>query len=241
MGFHRHRDGETFQRNWTPSIQGHQCYESWNSEKKRWQMYHALQCGFIEHRTLVSHNSLSKSAQHPRKQFQADVKSSLNGLRIKKSRLWRSSRQKKWILWCKLQGATLGHLETDCENVFRDMKHWRNSNYESLWRCDIREKCLHWDELQNGSCRRLWFGRPNISMQRIHTSSRWSKLKNLCKVLHIIPHDILTSAQLKFRLLPPQRKIEIPGWWYAEGKTATWSYISTIQTTIPQVLNCWST
>ena len=29
----------------------------------------------------------------------------------------------KEILWCKLQGAIIGHLETDCENVLRDVKH----------------------------------------------------------------------------------------------------------------------
>ena len=45
--------------------QEHQCFESWSSEKKRWHTYHTLQCGFIEHRILVSHNSLSKSVQYP--------------------------------------------------------------------------------------------------------------------------------------------------------------------------------
>ena len=48
--------------NRSPSIQGHQCFEPWNSEKKRWQMYYTLQCGFVEHRTLISH----KSAQYLR-------------------------------------------------------------------------------------------------------------------------------------------------------------------------------
>ena len=38
------------------------------------------------------------------------------------------------ILWNKLQGATVGHPETDCENNF-----------------SIREKSLCWDELQNYS------------------------------------------------------------------------------------------
>ena len=33
------------------------------------QRYHILQCGFSEHRTLVSHNSLSKSAQYLRSSF----------------------------------------------------------------------------------------------------------------------------------------------------------------------------
>ena len=34
-----------------------------------WQKYHTHQCGFSEHRTLVSHNSSSKSAQYPRSSF----------------------------------------------------------------------------------------------------------------------------------------------------------------------------
>ena len=70
LRFHRHRDGGTFQRNWSPSVQEHQCSESWNSERKNeWQGYHTLQCGFSKHRTLVSHNSLSKSAQSRRSSF----------------------------------------------------------------------------------------------------------------------------------------------------------------------------
>ena len=38
-------------------------------DDQRKKMYHTLQCGFIEHRTLVSHNSLSKSAQYLRSSF----------------------------------------------------------------------------------------------------------------------------------------------------------------------------
>ena len=42
-------------------------------------------------------------------------------------------------------------------------------------------------------------------------------------------------------ILVQQRKIENPGWWDAEVKIATWkSYVLMIQTTIPQVLICWS-
>ena len=32
------------------------------------------------------------------------------------------------ILWCKLQRATMVHLETDCENNFRDSEHWRKTS-----------------------------------------------------------------------------------------------------------------
>ena len=103
----------------------HQCFERGILKKKRWQMYHTLQCGFIEHRTLVSHDSLSKSVQ-------AGVKSWLSGFRVKKKKestvekfaakendqlLKNVKPQEVNFLWCKLQGATIGHLETDCENV----------------------------------------------------------------------------------------------------------------------------
>ena len=42
--------GGTFPRNWTPSIiQGHQCFESWHSEKEKCQRHHTLQCGCFKH------------------------------------------------------------------------------------------------------------------------------------------------------------------------------------------------
>ena len=42
------------------------------------------------------------------------------------------------------------HLETDCENVFRTLKHWRNApNFPSLRRCVILEQGLHWNVLQD--------------------------------------------------------------------------------------------
>ena len=69
MGFHRHTNGRTIQRYKSSSIQEYSCFESWKSEKQRWQKYHTLQCGFIGHRTLVSHNSLSNSAQYLRSSF----------------------------------------------------------------------------------------------------------------------------------------------------------------------------
>ena len=66
MGVHRHTHGGTIQRNWSPSIQEHQCFESSNSAMKRWRWHHTLQWGLMEHRTLVSHHSLSNSAQYQR-------------------------------------------------------------------------------------------------------------------------------------------------------------------------------
>ena len=109
----------TFQRNWSPSIQLHQCLESWNSEKKK--VADVPYASMPRHRTQNSCSAefTQQISSVSTKQFQAGVKSSLNGLRNKKSRLWRSSwqkktsswkmwRRKKGILWCKLQGATIG-------------------------------------------------------------------------------------------------------------------------------------
>ena len=55
-----------------------------------------------------------------------------------------------------------------------------------------------------------------------------------------ISQNILASMELKLRFFPRQRKSEPLGLWYAEGRSATWrNYISMIQTTIPQFLNCY--
>ena len=43
-----------------------------------------------------------------------------------------------------------------------------NRIYESLWRCDIRETSLFWDDLQNYSWRRRLFWRSNFSLQSTH-------------------------------------------------------------------------
>ena len=63
---HSHTNGGRIERNWSSSIQEHQCFESWNSEKKEEQRNRTLQFGCFEHRTLISNDSLSKSAQYLR-------------------------------------------------------------------------------------------------------------------------------------------------------------------------------
>ena len=124
-------------------------------------------------------------------QFQAGVKSSLNGPRIKKSRLWRSSRQKKMI--SSWQMCAAARSEFFCASskerqsgIWKQIARmsseiWntrqRNSIYESLWICDIPEKGLYRDELQNYSWRRWWFWRSNLSLLRIHTPSWRSKFR----------------------------------------------------------------
>ena len=53
-------------RNWSPNIQRYQCVESWYSEMEAKPRHHTLQCGLVEHRTLVSNHPLCKSAQYLR-------------------------------------------------------------------------------------------------------------------------------------------------------------------------------
>ena len=38
---------------------------------------------------------------------------------------WRAWIHKKWTLWCELEGLVHQYPETDCENVFRTLNHWR--------------------------------------------------------------------------------------------------------------------
>ena len=134
MGFHCRRNGGTFQRDWTPSIQGHQCFESWNSEKEKvadepctsMRIHRTQNSCFAQFTQQISSVSTE--------QYQAGVKSSLNGLRIKKSRLRKSSQKKKasryWKMWsrkkwfflCNPQGATIGNLDTDGENALQSFQ-----------------------------------------------------------------------------------------------------------------------
>ena len=193
LEFHRRTDGGTIQRNWSPNvIQEHQCCDSWNSEKERWQRYHTLQCGFIEHRTLVSHSSLSKSAEYLRSSLKLVWRVRSKDSESERVDFRKVRGKRKWAVTDECETARsnffganfkerkIHHLETDCENVFRSLKLWRKYPiYDSLWRCVILEKSLYWDELQNHSWRRWWFWRSNPSMQRIHTSSWKFRFQNL--------------------------------------------------------------
>ena len=71
--------------------------------------------------------------------------------------------------------------------------------YESLWRCNIREKSLYFDELQNLSWRRRWSRRSNSSMQRIHTSSRKFRSQNQCNHLRT-NHNWTSSSSSYFTI-----------------------------------------
>ena len=185
IGFHLHRDGGTFHSNWSPSIQGHQCFESCNSEKKRWQMYDRLQCGFVEHRTLVSHNSLSKSAQSLRSSVKMVWRVRSMDSESKRVVCGDFRGKRKWAATEKCEAARSEFLGVNSKErksgIWKQIARmsseiWntgeRNPIHESLWRCGIYEKNLSWDELQNYSWRRWLFWRPNLSLQRIHTLPR---------------------------------------------------------------------
>ena len=78
----RHRWWHDSQRNWSPSVQEYECFELWNSEKKE-KRHHTHPCGCFEHRTLISHDSLSSETTE---QLLASVKSSVK-CRMRQSRL----------------------------------------------------------------------------------------------------------------------------------------------------------
>ena len=111
------------------NIQRYQCSESWNSEKKRWQRYHTLRCGFIEHRALVSHDSLSKSGQYRRSSIKlAQWTPNQKELTVAKSVAKENEQLLKNVKPQEVNSLVrtpMGHLETDCENNFRDLQHWR--------------------------------------------------------------------------------------------------------------------
>ena len=101
-------------------------------------------------------------------QFQAGVKSSLNGLRIKKSRLWRSSRQRKRAAAEKCEATRsdfFGAISKEPQSgiwkqiVGMSSEVWNTGErfpiFESLWRCNVCEKSVYWDKLQNCSWRKM--------------------------------------------------------------------------------------
>ena len=125
MGFNHDTNGGTIQRDESSNIQKHQCFESWTSEKGGWQRHHTLHCGCVKHRTLISNDSLSKSAQY--------LRSSLQLMH------WRMGNRKKKILWCGLQGVMIPY----CDKCLQNFQHWRKkSNLHKFRRCVFLTKSL---------------------------------------------------------------------------------------------------
>ena len=169
------------------------CFEWWNSEKTRWQMYHTLQCDSSNTERLFAQFT-QQSSSVSTEQFQAGVKSSLNGPRIKKSRLWRSSRQKKmsssWKMCEAARSEFFGASSKERQSgIWKQIARtsseiWntrqRNSIYESLWICDIPENGLYRDELQNNSWRRWWFWRSTSACREIQIQNPCNESRTTC-------------------------------------------------------------
>ena len=204
-------------------------------KRKRWQRYHTLQA----QNSFFAHSANQLSIYGAVSSWWVWGKLHDNQ-RIKKSRFRTSSQQKRtssqwkcgttrseffgakskerqWSIWKQIARTT-----SDIGNTGE-----RYPICGSLWRCDIRERSLWWDGLQTGPDEDDRFWTQNPSMQRIHTSSwktpilgsmSWFQDKLLLdQFFKLMLYDILASAELKFSFLPQQRKIELLGWWYAEG------------------------
>ena len=135
-------------------------------------------------------------------QSQAGVESSLNGLRMKKSRLWRGSQQKKTSSHWKMRNRK--------KWILCDPKHAENTHFlakilipESMQRFQDKQKI---EPSSSSSYHTISWHQRNWNSDSFHNNERAN-------------------------LLGGDKPRE---------KTAMWSScISMIQTTIPQVLNCW--
>ena len=142
---------ERFKENWSSIIQEYQCFESWNSEKKEEQIYHTFQRGFIEHRTLDSHDLFSKSVEF--------LRSSLKLVwRVRSEAGWESRDKRKWAATEECETARSKCFGAKSKEWWsRIWKHMarttselrntgeRNPIYKSLRRCVILEKSLNWN------------------------------------------------------------------------------------------------
>ena len=87
MGFHRHTNGRKSQRNRSPSIQEHQCFELWTSEKSK-NGRDTIHFNADSSNTELSFAQFTQQISSvSTEQSQAGVKSSVKRLRIRKSRL----------------------------------------------------------------------------------------------------------------------------------------------------------
>ena len=206
----QHTDGGTLQRNWSPSILEHQCCESWNSDKKEEQRHHTLQCGCFELRTLISYDSLSKSAQYPRSSLKL-MKSSFKS-RMKKSRLRTGSWPKKNEQF--LKNVKPQEVISLVQTLRGDDPASGNRLRECLQNFDTLEKSIQFTKVcKNG--RRWWFWRSNSSMHRVFTPSCWVRFQNFCNDSRTRFQDKLQSVQFfklkSFRILASTEfKFKVP-------------------------------
>ena len=124
--------GGKFQRKWTSSNPGHRCVETRILEKERWKMYDPLQCGIFECRALLSHNSLSKSAQYLRSSGElmwridsADTWSNAREHGHVRCEGKRSVISKVGTAQYRHQGGMIKQRETACVFIIKDLKNCR--------------------------------------------------------------------------------------------------------------------
>ena len=162
--------------------------------------------------------------------------------------LKRSETARSKFLGAKLQGTMSQHLETDCENAFRTLRHWRktsnlqefvrmrHSSIEFLLECATKLLLMQ----------RLWIWRWNSSMQRVHTPSCALEFQNLCchsrtnrkwtSSSNSYFFNFLALVEKKIRYHPRQRRVETLGWRFTKGRTDSCiSYLTEIQDTIPRI------
>ena len=136
MGLCSHSNGGTIQRNRSSSILEHQCFESGNSEKKEQQRHHTLQRGCFKHRTLLSNDSLSKSAQYLRSSLKLVWRVRSN-IVFTRSELFGMCYKDRTSIWKKIarMSSELGITDQN------------QSTYESLLTRIVLAKGRRWYEL----------------------------------------------------------------------------------------------
>ena len=180
-GFRRITNGGTIPRNRSPCCQDCQCFESRDPEKNEQQRHHTLQFGCFEHRTLVSNDSLSKSAPYLRSSFKLVWRV---GWKAKWERMdfrqvcikntWRNTEERESTRselfgtnskeWCTSIRKRIARLSSELWITGEEYSINKN-----LRRRVILEQSLHWDVLQDHFWRRWWFEIEPQHAESMHT------------------------------------------------------------------------
>ena len=139
MGFRRRKNGGTIQRNRWPTVPENQCFQSWNSEKKKEISWTSMQ----NPQTQKSYFRTVHSANQLRVDF------------------WKVPGKRKWAATEKCEAVRSEFFGANSKEWYSSIwkqiarmssEIWsigeRNPIYKSLWRCVVLERSLCWDELQ---------------------------------------------------------------------------------------------
>ena len=175
-GIYSHSDGGTIQRYRSSSIQEHQSFESWNSEKEEWQRYHALQCD-ASNTELYSVNQLSIYGAVANWCEQFGLTEEEKGKERPKE-----SVTKRCIVKCEfLRSKTFGI--TSKASIWKQFatKHSglpiadRDNSIHKV--CELAlflARGICWDELQNSTWRGRRFWADHSTMQGISRFLEWT-------------------------------------------------------------------